>query len=119
MRASVHYARGMTACRVNWWTALAAAVLLVSVGFLASQLAHLGDASTTAGREYGESQAGMYKQFATSDPTDQQIHQWCSTGAQLSAGTQIWYRGGVIQVGELDQKRFTEGCFETYRAATR
>lgn len=109
----------MTACRVNWWTALAAALLLVVVGFLASQLTHLADASANAGREYGESQAVMYNQFTTRGPSDQQILQWCSTGAQLSADTQIWYRGGIIQVGELDQKRFAEGCFETYRAATR
>ncbi|MDH6680357.1 hypothetical protein M2284_004586 [Rhodococcus sp. LBL1] len=109
----------MTVCRVNWWTALAAAMPLVVVGFLSSQLTHLADASATAGREYGESQAVMYNQYATHDPSDQQIHQWCSTGAQLSADTQIWYRGGVIQVGEVDQKRFTDGCFETYRAATR
>ncbi|RVW10171.1 succinate dehydrogenase [Prescottella agglutinans] len=109
----------MTACRVNWWTALAAAVLLVATGVLASQLTHLADASASAGREYGESQAVMYKQFTARDPSDLQIRQWCSTGAQISAATQIWYRGGIIQVGELDQKRFVEGCFETYRAATR
>ena len=110
----------MTARRATRWTALGAAVLSLAVtGYLAYRIAPAEDHSAQAGREYGESQALMYNQHMTQEPSDQQIRLWCREGADLSADTQVWYRGGVIQVGELDRNRFADGCFETYRAATR
>lgn len=110
----------MSACRVNWWTALGLAVLaLATAGFLAHRFGGDEGASVRAGREYGESQATMYNQSSTHEPTDAQIETWCHEGAELSAGAPIWYRGGVIQVGELDRRHFTEGCVEAYRAGTR
>jgi len=61
----------------------------------------------------------MYNQIKHADPSDHDLVQWCNQGAELSAATQIWYRGGVIQVGELDRKRFADGCIESYRDGVR
>lgn len=109
----------MASRRVCSWTILGLAVLsLAAAVFVADRLGRHDDASVQAGREYGASQATMYSQFSTDEPSDDQIHAWCRQGADLSAGTQIWYRGGVIQVGELDRYLFAEGCFDTYRSAT-
>ncbi|MCA1006057.1 succinate dehydrogenase [Rhodococcus hoagii] len=109
----------MTARRANWLMAVCAGVLLLVVGVVAGRTAVGDDASVRAGREYGSSQAVMYKQINHADPSDHDLAQWCTQGAELSATTQIWYRGGVIQVGELDRKRFADGCVETYRDGVR
>ncbi|QBJ95694.1 succinate dehydrogenase [Rhodococcus sp. ABRD24] len=109
----------MIALRDNWLTAFAAATLLVAVTLVAGHFALGDDPSLAAGREYGESQALMYNQINAGYPTDEQLEQWCHEGAALSANIQVWYRGGVIQVGELDTPSFTEGCIEAYGAATR
>ncbi|MGO4200787.1 succinate dehydrogenase [Rhodococcus sp. TAF43] len=109
----------MPVCRVNWWTALGAGILLAVVGIAAGRFPLGVDASVAAGRQYGANQAVMYMQFNPVDPTDEQLHQWCRQGAELSAGMQVWYDGGVIQVGELDRTRFAEGCFESYRDGVR
>ena len=110
----------MVGQHVTGWPGLGAAVvLLVSVGYLTLHLAPADDASAKAGREYGRSQAEMYRRLSTEPPSDEQIRAWCETGAQLSAESPVWHRSGVIRVGELDRDRFAEGCFETYRAATR
>lgn len=109
----------MTARRASWFMAACAGVLLVSVGVVAGRVAVGDDASVRAGREYGSNQAVMYRQINHADPSDTDMLQWCHQGADLSADTQIWYRGGVIQVGELDRKRFADGCFESYRDGVR
>lgn len=109
----------MTARRANWLMAACAGVLLLVVGVVAGRTAVGDDASVRAGREYGSSQAVMYKQINHADPSDHDLAQWCTQGADLSATTQIWYRGGVIQVGELDRQRFADGCVETYRDGIR
>ncbi|PTR31275.1 hypothetical protein C8K36_101302 [Rhodococcus sp. OK519] len=109
----------MTARRANWLMAVCAGVLLISVGVVAGRVAVGDDASARAGREYGSNQAVMYRQINHADPSDNDLLEWCHEGAKLSADTQIWYRGGVIQVGELDRQRFADGCFESYRDGVR
>lgn len=109
----------MTARRANWLTAACAGVLLLAVGAVAGRFAVGDDASAQAGREYGSSQAVMYRQTSSAHPSDDELSRWCREGAKLSAATQIWYRGGVIQVGELDRQRFATGCVESYRDGVR
>jgi len=109
----------MTARRAHWLMAACAGVLLLVVGVVAGRTAVGDDASVRAGREYGSNQAAMYNQIKHADPSDHDLVQWCNQGAELSAATQIWYRGGVIQVGELDRKRFADGCIESYRDGVR
>ncbi|CAM2840940.1 Succinate dehydrogenase [Prescottella defluvii] len=109
----------MTGCRTDWWATLGAGTLLAAVGLAAGGFTFSGAPSVTAGREYGASQAVMYLQQQSVDPTDEQLQLWCRQGADLSARSQVWYDGGVIQVGELDRERFTDGCFESYRDGVR
>ncbi len=109
----------MTARRAHWLTAVCAGVLLLVVGVVAGRSAIGDDASVRAGREYGSNQAVMYNQINHGDPSDHELVQWCSEVPNCLRQRRSGTSGGVIQVGELDRKRFADGCFESYRDGVR